>query len=66
MHSFTCAGMLEVQYTKFCMFAGFGAVGHHYIKTGTDGDHVFIVHQSLLSLLSVQDSGVRRAHRQGS
>ena len=39
VHSFTCAGMLEVQYTKLCKFASIGAVGHHYIRTGTGGHH---------------------------
>ena len=32
VHSFTCAGILPIQYSKFSMFAGMGCVGHKYIQ----------------------------------
>lgn len=32
VHSFSCAGVLEAQYTKFCKFALLGHVGHKYVK----------------------------------
>ena len=34
IHSFTCAGMLPVQYTKFSQFAGLGVLGTSYILRG--------------------------------
>ena len=34
VHSFTCAGMLPVQYTKFTQFAGLGVLGTSYILRG--------------------------------
>ena len=34
MHSFSCAGVLEAQYAKFCKFALLGYVGHKYVKQG--------------------------------
>ena len=33
-HSFTCAGMLPVQYSKFSRFAGLGVLGTSYISHG--------------------------------
>ena len=34
VHSFTCAGMLQTQYIKFSLFAGFGTVKNAYIRQG--------------------------------
>ena len=35
VHSFTCAGMLPVQYTKFTEFAGLGVLSAPFIMRGT-------------------------------
>ena len=34
VHSFTCAGMLPVQYSKLSRFAGLGVLGTSYISHG--------------------------------
>ena len=34
VHSFTCAGVIQTQYIKFCTFVGMGHVEYGYMKKG--------------------------------
>jgi len=50
VHTFTCAGVLQTQYTKLCLFAGLGNVKNACIKQGLSCIVVFSVNHTSLAL----------------
>ena len=52
IHSFTCAGLLQTQYIKFCQSAGLGTVQNGFIRHGTFiiFTHNCVMHKCMLSV----------------